>query len=824
MADARIDVVIGSAQAQSGANAVNRAVDGIKTNFLDLSAKVFVAQQALSQVWRSATQGAQFEETMVRLNRQMGNFHSTAQLMVNDLQAVSNGVVSVDRTAMMASRALAVGLNPDQIKIFVQAADSLEDVMGTDLPTAFDSLVQAALTGRSAVLANIGVYVDLDEEAKKLAVSTGRTTEQITKQEKAMLAAKAITDQAGDALSKLSNGAVSNADRLKQVEARWQDLWTTIGLGAKTAVVASIDWLEELGKKLDSIGFTEERVKKFAHAIIDPRGAQLAAQFPQDDAVFQEIMGRAIVSDSQGKLGQQPNIRTEPPKPMPTALIGSQLQAAQDLKDKALQNDFDRTKTMLDAKSALYDTDVQRQILTAEDVVAFKATLQLQELAKHGEMLSQQLQGEDAFHRQMVKKGFESTEERISEDERYRSKVFDINQSIMTNVQAFGAQAEKNDADRAVARDTAEKALGERTAAHFKSNYDISESLRKQDLDDAQLYYQGELDMANARFASDEEIAQKERYLLREQLAFKLRLSQEETNLLLFLRRSNDFQGVRDILAGADPTLSSRAKEGITESATAKDRLLMERANGDMLAGWRRGLQKYSQDRDTAFGMSADMARRAAQAMEQGFQKFFFDAMDGKFRGFKDVLTGVLDFTKQIVSQMAAQMMTVGIITPGASALSRLFGGGSKPPADVPLTEDSIGAQRFGGIERFAMGGITSRPRMMALGGRLVEYGEGPQAEAFVPLPDGRTIPVTMRFAGAMPTAVPAGGGPITITMPVNIINQHEGAQVETRQSTGANGMPQLEVLVMKAVNKGIAEGRTDKTMRARFGVVPGER
>lgn len=819
MAEARIDVVIGSAQAQSGANAVNRAVDGIKSNFLDMSAKVFVAQQALSRVWGSATQGAQFEETMGRLNRQMGNFHSTAQLMVNDLQAISNGTVSVDRTAMMASRALAVGLNPDQIKTFVQAADSLEDVMGTDLPTAFDSLVQAALTGRSAVLANIGVYVDLDEEAKKLAVSTGRTTDQITKQEKAMLAAKAITSQAGDALHKLSDGALSDADRLKQVEARWQNLWTTIGLGAKTTVIESLDWLEELGKKLDSIGFTEERAKKIVKAIIDPRGAQRdeqrAAQYPMPAGILQ----------SQEPYGPWlPTSKGEPPKPMPTALRGSQLQAAQDLKDKSLQGDFDRTKAMLDAKSALYDTDVQRQILTAEDVATFKATLQLQELAKQGETLSKQLQGEETFHRQRVKIGFESTEERISEDERYRSKVFDLHQALLTNAQAFGIQSDKNDADRAVARDATEKALGERTAAHFKSNYDISESLRKQDLDDAQLYYQGELDMANARFASDEEIAQKERYLLREQLAFKLRLSQEETNRLLFLRQSNDFQGVRDVLAGADPTLSARAKEGITESAAANDRILMERANGDFFAGWKRGLQDYSKHRDDAFGMSQVMARETAQAMEQGFQKFFFDGMDGKFKGFKDVLTGVLDFTKQIVSQMAAQMMTVGIIKPGASALSMLFGGGSKTPADVPLTEDSIGAKRFGGIERFAMGGITSRPRMMALGGRLVEYGEGPQAEAFVPLPDGRTIPVTMRFAGAMPQAVSTGGGPISITMPVNIINQHEGAQVETRQSTGANGMPQLDVLIMKAVNKGIAEGRTDKTMRARFGITPGER
>ena len=247
MAEARIDVVIGSAQAQSGANAVKSAVDGVKASFLDLSAKVFVAEQAIEKVWRLAKNGAEFEETMTRLNRQMGAFHGTGQQMVNDLVAISQATLSIDKAASMASRALAIGLDPSQIRTFTEAADALDEVMGTDLPTAFDQIVQAAITGRSQILANIGVYVDLEDEVKKLAVSTGRTTEQITKQERAMIAAKAITTQAGDALHKLSDGSLSDAKRLEQVEAKWNNLWLTIGRGAKNAVVSAIDALEEIG-------------------------------------------------------------------------------------------------------------------------------------------------------------------------------------------------------------------------------------------------------------------------------------------------------------------------------------------------------------------------------------------------------------------------------------------------------------------------------------------------------------------------------------------------------------------------------------------------
>lgn len=816
MAEARIDVVIGSAQAQSGAAVVNRAVDGIKSNFLDLSAKVFVAQQALSKVWSSATQGAQFEETMVRLNRQMAGHHSTAQVMVNDMQAISNHTLAIDKAATLASRALAVGLNPDQIRPFVQAADLLKDQMGTELPTAFDSLVQAAITGRGAILAQIGVYVDLDEEVKQLAVSTNRTTDQITKQEKVMLMTKAMAGQVGEASRKLSDGMISDSVRLKQVEKRYNEFQLSMSQGFKGAVVESLDWLGKLKSWLDT-----NNPFWAANRVLE----EMRPGGPKNPKT-QEIYGRAIVQDALGNFARNPPPPTEKPKPLPTSLRGSMLEADTSRQEQALQGELDRTKVMLQAKSALYDTDVQRQILTAEEVVQFKGTIQLQELAKTGETLSLQLAREEAFYASRKKLGFDSTEERISEEQRHKDKVLEINQALMTNVQAFGIASEKITEENAIARGTAQERLGQRLVAQFKSEYDIQEAIRQRDFDAIEVYYQGEFDMANARFAGDEEIATKERAMLREQLAFKLRLTQEEVDRMIFLRKSGDLQGARDIAERADPTLNQRAVEGMVESATAADILKAERANGNFFAGWKRGLQDYSKHRDDAFGMSQIMARETAQAMEQGFQTFFFKGMEGQFRGFKDVLAGVLDFTKQIVSQMAAQMMTVGIIKPGALGLMNLFGDKKTVdlPLTLPLTEDSIGAHRFGGIERFAMGGITSRPRMMALGGRLVEYGEGPQAEAFVPLPDGRTIPVTMRFAGAMPTAVPTGGGPISITMPVNIINQHESAQVETRQSTGANGMPQLDVLIMQAVNKGIAEGRADKTLRSRFRLTPGER
>lgn len=65
-------------------------------------------------------------------------------------------------------------------------------------------------------------------------------------------------------------------------------------------------------------------------------------------------------------------------------------------------------------------------------------------------------------------------------------------------------------------------------------------------------------------------------------------------------------------------------------------------------------------------------------------------------------------------------------------------------------------------LRKYAAGGIARSPQMAL-------YGEGSQNEAYVPLPDGKRIPVSMSGAGATPTVT------------VNVINQ-SGTQVSAQQ------------------------------------------
>lgn len=802
MADeARLDVVIGADKAVSGGNAVNRAIDSIKNNFLELSAKVYVAEAAIEKVWSIASKGAQFEETLSRLNRQMAGFNSTGQLMVSTLQNVTSGTLGVDRAATMASRALAVGLNPDQVKTFTEAAILLKNVMGEELPQAFDEIVTAAVSGRAAVLGNIGVFVDLDEEVKKLAVSTGRTTDQITRQEKAMLTAKAITEQIGDASHRLTDGVLSDADRLKQVEARWENLWTTIGQGAKSTVIGTLDWLEKLKQ-----GIAKFLPSNMAAGYIRAKGLDVGQP---GSPLAEETFGRAIVADTLGNQGRTRDdftqaLSNKAQTQLPTALQGAQIDADRARKDQIIAGDLERIKAGLAEAEKLYEMDAQRQLITLQELVNAKGIFQQRELAAVGQTLSKELELENQSYAQRVKVGFESTEEKITEENRHKAEVIRINQELLTNTKAFGAASVLSTQQNELAKEQATEQSAKRNIEAWSSAYAIQERLRQQDIEDAKIYYQGEMDLANALYGGDEIIAQKERALMREQLAFKLRITQEEVDRLLFLRKSGDVTGAYEIAGSGGTQLNSRAVQGIVDSSTAADIRLAERANNDFFAGWARGLQKYSQDRDSAFGMSTDMARRVAQGMEQGFQTFFFNGISGKFQDFKDVLQNVLQFTEQIISQIAAQMVTVGIIKPGANAVMQSFGDIFGSGAGAATARGASNPALYG--QGFADGGMG----YFGSGTRVTLHGH----EGIVPLPDGRSIPVTLRYAGSPQMSQPS-------QISIQVINQ-AGADVGVERNTDSTGKEEIKIMIQKAVDSNIAKGMHDKALNSRFKLSPG--
>lgn len=187
---------------------------------------------------------------------------------------------------------------------------------------------------------------------------------------------------------------------------------------------------------------------------------------------------------------------------------------------------------------------------------------------------------------------------------------------------------------------------------------------------------------------------------------------------------------------------------------------------------WADGMQRYVQDTKSNLGLGADMARRTFQTMEQSARTFFFDVMEGRVKSLKDVFEGLLQFVRQIASQIAGQLITRQIVGMALGATA--------------------------GIPAFASGGAVFGPTLALVGERA-----------------SRSDPEYIGHASQL-GAMGAGGG-------VNIqINNYSQSEVQAQDGgRGPDGKRLIYVTVRDAMRAAVGNGDMNKVFQQQFGIAP---
>lgn len=186
--------------------------------------------------------------------------------------------------------------------------------------------------------------------------------------------------------------------------------------------------------------------------------------------------------------------------------------------------------------------------------------------------------------------------------------------------------------------------------------------------------------------------------------------------------------------------------------------------------GWEKFWQQYVENASSSAQMVETIMSGTMNGLEGMIHKF--------------VMTGKVSFREFAASVTAsiAQMMATQAMLRFAGFLMGAFGGGGGAVTnhaglgqsfiDAPFQANLLangGVMTSSGLmplKRYSNGGIADRTQ-------VAMYGEGRQPEAYVPLPDGRTIPVTFQGTGAGATST----GPISVSVR---IDSKGGAAVES--------------------------------------------
>lgn len=155
------------------------------------------------------------------------------------------------------------------------------------------------------------------------------------------------------------------------------------------------------------------------------------------------------------------------------------------------------------------------------------------------------------------------------------------------------------------------------------------------------------------------------------------------------------------------------------------------------------------------------IAQGVAQAIGQGLGQVF-DLLFTKTENFGQAL---LNISAGILKTIADQMLQIMVIAPIVNSLTKGFG----KLLGVSFAQGGVMTDRGPmPLKTYARGGIATSPQ-------LTLFGEGRMPEAFVPLPDGRRIPVAMQGNG--------GGGGDNISVNVNV--DASGSQVSGNPGQG---------------------------------------
>ena len=212
------------------------------------------------------------------------------------------------------------------------------------------------------------------------------------------------------------------------------------------------------------------------------------------------------------------------------------------------------------------------------------------------------------------------------------------------------------------------------------------------------------------------------------------------------LARGETGQAMSDWFASTEEGFRS-----ITEKVYENARAMQY--NADVMGGLKDGLVSYADNVGTVREAFANLANQGIKGVENSI----FDL----------VTTGTTNyqaFAAEILSQTARMIIQQYVLKTIMSSLG--FLGGPTGSAVAPLSgvsqynanATSFNPLAFMGGFSFAMGGIMTQQGPLKLkryaaggiasGPQLAMYGEGSRPEAYVPLPDGRSIPVTMKGGG----------------------------------------------------------------------------
>lgn len=725
-----------AAKTGQSASSMKGHLQTMKTAWLELYAKVELVQKALDMAKEYRTMAAQAEQAKETYASVATSFGVNSVRMMEDMKRATKGIIDDSDLAQQAMRGMTLGLKSDEIVGLMEAARPAARVLGVEYQQAMEMLVTAVGSGVRAMgpLVQAGLVSKDMFKLLQQAELEGIETQGIY---------NIVIAQAEINMARMGDEALNTYEKMQKTNAQIHEIKETIGTWLNTALVkatAGFQWLAA-----GALG-AYAAIKRASAAIKELYGSGTA-----DDIAETRADAKAAQEAAEALSGKAVDLWNGRSESSRSDIDVAKRQKEIDDYKKSLKELVDAKKNAGKAEAEAQSMIEWKKSIDMLDPSIDELTKKLTDLTAQRDKLTQKYGQKDWIDQGFARGQTLINAARIREMDELQAELNALGKEGMTKDLL---DLDKWFSDKIYKYQNNEQAIVQIVESFNQQKLLINRKYADQERQDNLKVFEAEIALQKQRIAIAQERGQLsglqgQAYGKDADIAAN---AERQKALQATIAITEDLERQKSLKA--DLTVLERQMLGLVEER----KRIEEQMSGTFSEGMLEGIRRYKQSMGTAFEQGRDLVQNITTSMSSAFDDFFNNTSDN-FMKFGKLAESILN---SIYREILRVMVLKPLMNAITSGIGSLFGGG-----DVAAGLAHGGVMTSEGLlplRTYSSGGIASRPQ-------LAVFGEGSQPEAFVPLPDGRRIPVAMQGAS---TAAPS----------VNIVmNNNTGVQFDLKET-----------------------------------------
>ena len=204
----------------------------LRQNFISYAAEVTAIVGTLVIAYKTLSDAASFLAMIISGNDLATSYGVNFQAILDGLDEVSRGTLSMEQRVLIANRSLiAGGANfANKIPQLYKIAAAAARATGQDIGYVFETLTKGIAKGSPLLIDNAELYLKIGGAVDEYAASLGKSGDELTAQERQQAVLNAVLDQGTELVQRIGENAVEATLGFRQMDAATADFKETLGL------------------------------------------------------------------------------------------------------------------------------------------------------------------------------------------------------------------------------------------------------------------------------------------------------------------------------------------------------------------------------------------------------------------------------------------------------------------------------------------------------------------------------------------------------------------------------------------------------------------